>query len=147
MKETKKSIRKMLVILSIAILGAVVASGAILSYFVEFNAHITSEGLSIEWDGVLAEDLDIDENIDLDATQVITIPHTIEYVGSTDTAATVTVNYAWTTVVGITAEVLYLGSPVTSMILTKGVEYDVDLRYTGDMLLTSGNYLVTLTIS
>jgi len=148
MKKTKVSLRVVGVVISVIIFCSVFATSAVLTYFVKNETHIYSHGLKIEWDNQLAEDLNIDNTIHLNASEIKTFPHTIKYNGTSEGISNVTVNFTWSDVPeGITAEIIYLGNPITQLVLEKGILYNIDTRYTADLLLKSGEYYANLKIS
>lgn len=139
-KMTRRS--KFLVVI-IFVISAIVVTGAIIGFFVEHTANITVLGVSFEWDGQSASNLETSEDFNLCAGETVTFNHTLEYTGDADN---ITVAFNWSEEVGITSSIIYNDIVVESMLLEKGILYNVKTQYVGDVLLASGNYQIKLSI-
>jgi len=134
-------------LLAVLIGASVITSAAILGFFWKTTTSVTTEELFLFDNDPMEETLLTHTITNAVGGNVYTIDHWLnasEYIQDN-----ITLSFTWSgnvTGEGVTAELLYLGSPITELMIEPDTDYQITERYTLDPMIESGSYECILTV-
>ena len=132
----------------VLLVGSVVATAAILGFFFSSTSTVTTEELFLI-DDVVPEEYELTNTItNAVGGNVYEFQHYLN--SSLNIQNNVTLGFEWTgntTSDGITPELLYLGNPITELVIEPGTSYLITERLTLDPMITGDTYTCTLTVT
>ena len=133
---------------AVLLVGSVIAGAAILGFFFSSTTTVTTEELFLI-DDVAPEEYELTNTItNAVGGNVYTFEHYLN--SSLNMQNNVTLCFDWsgnTSSDGITPELLYLGNPITELVIEPGTSYLITERLTLDPMITSDVYTCVLTVT
>lgn len=145
-KRLGKKLKTSPILLVLLIVGSLIVGATVLNYLFQTQTAVTTENL-FDFDDTPAEETLITRTINnAVGGNVYEFTHYLNASANIQDFVTIDFEFTGNTTDGITAELLYLGSPITSLDIYADTDYCVIEKYTLDTMIEPGEtYNIVLT--